>query len=502
MPALVERVFAGVCANDYGQFDGLIGLMAAALGADGLAMLKTRFEGAAAASSAPKQGTDRKVIAMSTRGPIHQDDLDARYNARRFQSALTDIADALGDVDGYAARFSAEERANPSIAADIAQRLLAAHRAQDAMTALAFAKADALGGRLWPNWQRVRIDVLDALGQAAEAQIERWSIFERNLDAEYLRAHLKRLPDFDDEEAEERALGQVRQHVDFHRALGFLIDWPAHGRAAELVLARHTELDGDHYWLLTPAAEALVHSAPLAATLMLRSMIDFSLDRAKYKRYGHAARHLLTCSYLARQVQDFGGTPITTPMLLGLRLATHARPGSGTHRAGMAPDARVSCPQPRIIKPFADLACRDPAAVRMGRIDQDVAFLLDNRRRYDQQGRGAAGDPLRTAGNADAAGGLRFPANRQAFDCCDLGSVPQVVGNIDRHQIAIERQAACVQMDEGFKARQSPALRGIDHRHARLVPSPASQLGAGSAQIVRFIISRIRCNAPDRPAHA
>jgi DNA-binding GntR family transcriptional regulator len=33
-----------------------------------------------------------------------------------------------------------------------------------------------------------------------------------------LRAHLKRLPDFDDVVAEDRALAMVRQHADFHRA--------------------------------------------------------------------------------------------------------------------------------------------------------------------------------------------------------------------------------------------------------------------------------------------
>ena len=58
---------------------------------------------------------------------------------------------------------------------------------------------------------------------------------------------------------------------------------------------------------VTPsAAEALERREPLAATLMLRSMIDFSLDRAKYKRYGHAARHLQTCGYLAKRIEDFG----------------------------------------------------------------------------------------------------------------------------------------------------------------------------------------------------
>jgi len=322
--ALADRVCAAVCANDYGQFDGVIGLMAEALGADGLTLLKARFEDMAAAPPVEKMADDRKVIAISTRGPIMQDEFETRYNARRVRSALTEIADVLGDVDGYAARFSTEERTNPSIATNIAERLLGAHRPEDAMAALTLAEANFHSGRHWSDWQRVRIEVLDALGQSTEAQNARWAIFERSLDVEYLRAHLKRLPDFDDEEAEQRALDYVRQHADFHRALGFLMDWPAHGLAAELVLARHTELDGDHYWLLTPAAEALEQREPLAATLMLRSMIDFSLDRAKYKRYGHAARHLQTCSYLAKRIEDFGAIPDHDAYVANLK-ALHGR---------------------------------------------------------------------------------------------------------------------------------------------------------------------------------
>ena len=41
---------------------------------------------------------------------------------------------------------------------------------------------------------------------AAEAQADRWSCFERSLSILHLRAYLKRLPDFDDVEAEGRAL--------------------------------------------------------------------------------------------------------------------------------------------------------------------------------------------------------------------------------------------------------------------------------------------------------
>lgn len=170
----------------------------------------------------------------------------------------------------------------------------------------------------------MRIEVLDALGRSSEAQDERWQAFERGLNAGYLRAHLKRLPDFDDIEVEERALGYVSRHPSFHQALAFLIDWPALDRAAGLIMARAGELDGDHYGLLTPAADALEQRHPLAATLVLRAMIDFSLNAAKYKRYGHAARHLQTCEHLARRIDDFARQPNHAEYVADLR-RRHAR---------------------------------------------------------------------------------------------------------------------------------------------------------------------------------
>ena len=120
------------------------------------------------------------------------------------------------------------------------------------------------------------------------------------------RASHKRLPDFDDPLAEEKALAHVRQQ-DVHLALAFLITWPAHHLAADLVLERHSEIDGNRYELLSPGAEALESRHPLAAMLMLRAMIDFSLVRGKYKRYGHAARHLQACEDLARRIADLSG---------------------------------------------------------------------------------------------------------------------------------------------------------------------------------------------------
>lgn len=317
---LADRVFVAVCANDYAQFDGLIGVTAEALGQAGLGLLKSKFEALSSARPARAQGQDRRVIAISSRGPMYEDDYADAHHARTVRSALTQIADALGDVDGYAARFSESEQGNPAIAADIAARLLAAGRAPEAMAALSKAAPETANGRRWPDWAQVRIDTFEALGRTAEAQDERWAIFERDLSADYLKAYLKRLPDFDDEVAETRALAYARRYAGFQQALAFLINWQAHDMAAELILERHRELDGDHYWLLTPAAEALDQRDPLAATLVLRAMIDFSLDKARSKRYGHAARHLRTCDYLSKRIENYAGHSDHETYLASLKL--------------------------------------------------------------------------------------------------------------------------------------------------------------------------------------
>ena len=89
-------------------------------------------------------------------------------------------------------------------------------------------------------------------------------------------------------------------------ALHFLIHWPALDRAAQLVQQRFDELDGDRYEVLTPAAEALSARYPLASSLALRAMIDFTLNAGRSSRYQHAARHLAECEALASQIKDFG----------------------------------------------------------------------------------------------------------------------------------------------------------------------------------------------------
>jgi hypothetical protein len=121
-----------------------------------------------------------------------------------------------------------------------------------------------------------------------------------------LRAYLKRLPDFDDVDAERRALEYAEHYQSLLQALAFLVSWPALDRAARLAVDRAAELDGDHYEILSPAADALADKYPLASTLMLRAMINFTLTKTRSSRYRHAARHFLECASLASAIHSFG----------------------------------------------------------------------------------------------------------------------------------------------------------------------------------------------------
>ena len=146
---------------------------------------------------------------------------------------------------------------------------------------------------------------MEAQDRKVEAQAFRWQCFERALNSAHLRAYLKRLPDFEDLEAEERAMSYALRFPSVHQALTFLVSWPALDKAAALVTQRSGELNGDHYEILTPAADALAAKHPLASTILLRAMIDFSLKNGRATRYRHAARHLAECASIAAAIPNF-----------------------------------------------------------------------------------------------------------------------------------------------------------------------------------------------------
>ena len=302
---LADQAFRALQENGYGQYVYLIAVLIPALGKKGLNHLKELMVGLSTEPVPRLEQEDREVIGWGSSGPMYADEIAERSRVSTVRLALKEIADALGDVDGFIAQYDDRAKRVPKIAAEIARRLLAAGRVVEAWDAVNVAEDKR---SRWPSFELedARIDVLEALERADDAQALRWSCFERSLSTPHLRAYLKRLPDFEDVEVEERALTFAMTYSSVHQALVFLVSWPALDMAASLVLQRSAELDGDHYELLTPAATALAGEHPLATTLILRSMIDFSLSRARSSRYRHAARHLDECEFLAAEVSKFG----------------------------------------------------------------------------------------------------------------------------------------------------------------------------------------------------
>lgn len=302
---LADRAFQALNENDYGQFDYLISVLTPALGQEGLEHLKQCMTTLSKQAVQIQSGEDRQVVGWGSGGPIYADEMAERSRVMTARLALKEIADAQGDVDAFIDQYDDQSRRFPKIAAQIAQRLLATGRTEEAWQTIEATEHRRSG---WPDfeWEDARIDVFEALGCDEKAQAARWSCFERSLSAVHLRAYLKQLPDFADVEAEERALEHAQGYGNLLQALSFLVSWRALVRAADLVVNRAGELDGDHYEILTPAARVLVDKHPLAATLVLRAMINFSLTKGRSSRYRHAARHLMECESLDSAIQDFG----------------------------------------------------------------------------------------------------------------------------------------------------------------------------------------------------
>ena len=302
---LAEKVFKALQDNAYGQFDGLITAMAPALGNEGLERLKTIFVTWSKEAIEKPARKDRRVIGWSSADPIYEGDVYESGKDLTIRIALQEIADTQNDVDAYIAQQPEKTRSAPMVAADIANRLISAGRAEEALYALD--KIEVKGRTDVPfEWEQARIEALEALERNEEAQDFRWRRFEQSLNEAHLRAYLRRLPDFDDIEAEEKAFAFAQAFPDANRALTFFLRWASPAEAAKLVTKRATELGGDLYELMTAAAEMLSAKHPVAATIVLRSMIDFTLESSRSSRYKYAVRHLAECRSLANLIEDFG----------------------------------------------------------------------------------------------------------------------------------------------------------------------------------------------------
>lgn len=304
--ALAARVWTAVQDNGYGQWDGIIALTAPALTATGLAALKAHAE-AYGAAPLPTGQDDHEAIQFLRElrgGPDYATERKARF----IKECLQEIAAAAGDTEAYIAQYSAKDLKRRDIAAEVAALLLAESNAKAALDLLLDADQDKR--RTGQDaWDAAYVACLIALGRNDEAHEHRWACFSRSLNAQHLRDYLKDLPDFEDVEAEERAKQHALKFSNVTVALEFCLGWPDLLTAAELVITRIDEFNGDHYALLTSAAETLRIRHPLAAVLLWRAIINAALSQGHAARYGHAAEHLMDCSSLDAEITDYGPYP-------------------------------------------------------------------------------------------------------------------------------------------------------------------------------------------------
>ena len=301
--SLAQRVWIAVRDNGYGEWDGIIPLLAPSLTKTGLAKLKAHAE-AYAAEPLEVDQEDHEAIQFlrQLRG---KNSYVVERKASFVKWCLQEIATAAGDTEAYIAQYSTEDLRRQDVSAEVAMLLLADDNARGALDLLLDADQD---GRPKGQdvWDTAYIASLIALDREDEAQAHRWACFSLSLNTQHLRDYLNKLPDFEDVEVEDRAKQHVLTFPNVSTALEFCLNWPDLLTAAQLVATRADEINGDHYSLLTPAAEALRIRHPLAAVLLWRSMIDCALGQGRASRYGHAADCLMDCTLLDAEIEDYG----------------------------------------------------------------------------------------------------------------------------------------------------------------------------------------------------
>lgn len=298
--AFASRLIGHLSADPFGIVEALLLTLVPSLPDDALAPLDGDLAEAAEAAK-----------------PRQDKDWNGQMRWMRLLRLRQALADRRGDVDGFIGleRMVSPERFDRVA---VAERLLAAGRAAEALDWITqpqkrgirvVTRESLIAGTLdseQPDRDRIvlEIRIREALGERDAAQSLRWARFEQTLDRAMLRDYLAKLPDFEDEEALERAFDHAASHPQPYRALHFFVHWPRLDRAARLVETRQSVWEGDRYEVLGPAAEALEDADPVAATRLYRLLLDDILGKGRSQAYGHGARYLARLDVLAERIEQ------------------------------------------------------------------------------------------------------------------------------------------------------------------------------------------------------
>jgi hypothetical protein len=278
---LAKLVYDGVRDNGYAIRDHMIRDFAEALGRDGLMMLKEMF------IAEHQANLTRKGM----------DDWERHEPLRH----LTDVADALGDVDMY---IDAQRQCGVEdvYALPIARRLLDAGRAVEALEYLD--RADPNRSHFQDekdDYTTLRCKILQSLGRDGEARDTLWQEFRRGLSTASLDRLLALTPKDKQQAIIDEAIAVAGAHPDKLTAATFLLARGHVDRAAAMIDAHPDKFDGRYYGSLLPLAEALQKDCPASAWVLYRSLLLSILEEKRSKAYHHAADYLAIAGDLAER---------------------------------------------------------------------------------------------------------------------------------------------------------------------------------------------------------
>ena len=171
-----------------------------------------------------------------------------------------------------------------------------------------------IGKRRNDHTESGRLDLLvrayELLGDR-DSQLEvRRELYRRAPGLHSFLALERLLPESERADLRARACREAGGYPDAASAAELLFALGEPALAEQAIVERCGELDGRNYVALT----ALVNTAkasgrPLAATILLRNLIDAILARGYIRAYGHAADYLIELRTLSLDIADFRGHP-------------------------------------------------------------------------------------------------------------------------------------------------------------------------------------------------
>ncbi|MDR3285713.1 MAG: hypothetical protein LBS83_03450 [Holosporales bacterium] len=222
-----------------------------------------------------------------------------KYRISDIKNGMKNIADALGNVDAFVKACSISSEVSINDILDIAQRMIAHWRADEALEWLKkINNLEKLHYESKPKFWELTIQALELKGDYSKAQEERIIWFNETLDTNVYGEILKYSTPELKKSFRSKVIDTAFEHQNVNMAFNFLLQAQEFEALSKFIYIKIGELNGRYYEILRPAAELLHEIDPLAATILYRKMIEPVLSSGQSKYYAYAAKDLLMCEAL------------------------------------------------------------------------------------------------------------------------------------------------------------------------------------------------------------